>query len=64
MTQTRLDVKLGGSKVDVTVNTGSSIGTSAVRIMYDTANITSKADLIKAMDAVYAYLISAKWPVA
>jgi len=34
-----------------------------VRIMYDTANITSKADLVKAMDAVYAYLISAKWPV-
>ncbi len=64
MTQTRLDVKTGGSKIDVTVNTGSSISTSAVRIMYDTANLTSKEQLLNAIDAVRNFLVQAKWPVA
>jgi len=64
MTQTRLDVKTGGSKIDVTVNAGGAIGTSAVRVQYDTANITSKEQFLNALEAVRQYVIQAKWPVA
>jgi hypothetical protein len=63
MTQTRFDVVKGGHKQDVTVNTGSSIGTSAVRIMYDTAVISTKEDLLVAIEAVKQYVTQAKWPV-
>lgn len=63
MTQTRLDVKTGGSKIDVTVNTGASVGTSAVRVSFDTANVTSKEQVLNALEAVRGYLVQQKWPV-
>jgi hypothetical protein len=63
MTQTRLDVVTGGHKQDVTVNTGTGIGTSAVRINYDTANITTKEQLLLALDACKQYIVQAKWPL-
>jgi hypothetical protein len=63
MTQTRLDVVKGGHKQDVTVNTGSSIGTSAARIMYDTTVIASKEDLLLAIEACRQYVLQAKWPI-
>lgn len=63
MTQYRFDAVKGAHKTDVVVTGGTTIGSNAVRVIIDDANVDNKDDVLKAMDACRQKLIEAKWPL-
>lgn len=63
MAQYVLQCKKGGQKQDVVRNAGQAIGTDAVRVYVDDANVTNKHDVLKALAAVIEVLTQSKWPL-
>jgi hypothetical protein len=64
MTQKQFDCPKGGTKTSVVEAAGASISTSAVRVMLDDANVKTKDDVLKALEAVRQKIIEHVWPLA
>jgi hypothetical protein len=64
MTQKQFDCPKGGVKTSVVESAGASISTSAVRVMLDDANVKTKDDVLKALEAVRQKIIEHVWPLA
>lgn len=62
MTQISYTNKKGGTKNDVALLAGSSIGTSAVQVNIDSANVSSKTEVLRAIETVRERIIQGVWP--
>jgi hypothetical protein len=65
MTQTRFDMPAaGGDKTIVTLNVGSTIGTSVVRVMLDDATAANKQQVLDALALITQRIQEGPWPLA
>lgn len=64
MPQFQFDIARIGHTDQVTETSGSSIGSSAVRVIIDDANAGSKQEAIRQLTAIRDRLVEDTWPPA
>jgi len=64
MAQHQLDYVVGNDETNIAIAGGSSISTNAIRVTIDDGNITSKRQVLDALDIIKRKIFEATWPLA